>query len=127
MRAKEFITENKKIQEPHPDVYNTLPHSYALPGLKNQDPYKQYRFGVLIAGEKGAKQRDQDNIPHIDNETAWGENEIVIGYGIELDGYIDSAMKMMGVTKKVQTSSKKSVEPGDTSTTSPIKPFKGYK
>ena len=34
-------------------VQHTLPNSYVIPGLKNNDFYMQYRFGVALAGAKG--------------------------------------------------------------------------
>jgi hypothetical protein len=127
MRAREFINESKHEREPHPDIYDTLPHSYALPELKNQDAYRQYRFGVLVAGHRGKEQRKKDGVSSLSAESEWGENEIVIGYGVELDGYIDAAMSTMGLSKKIKTSSKKSVEPSHIDKSSPITPFKGYK
>jgi hypothetical protein len=126
MRAREFINESKHEQKAHPDIYDTLPHSYAIPELKNQDAYRQYRFGVLVAGHRGEEQRKKDGVSSISAESQWGENEIVIGYGIELEGYIDAAMKTMGLTKKIETSSKKSVEPKHVKNVSPVKPFKGF-
>ena len=56
MRAQEFITESR-IGTITQDVGLALPGAFKIPALKNQDPYLQYRFGVAIAGAKGAAQR----------------------------------------------------------------------
>ena len=59
MRAREFINEGKtgSLQD---DVAKALPSTYAIPELKNQDPYLQYRFSVAIAGAKGAAKRKEE-------------------------------------------------------------------
>ena len=129
MRAKEFITEmTGSIQ---PDVERTLPAAWVIDKLKNNDFYLQYRFGVAIAGAKGAEQRKKDDVPEFATETPWGENEVIVSYaGKEpLQGYLNDAMREMGLkpsdAKLVTTD--KSEEPVDTRTVSTLKPFKGYK
>ena len=62
MRAWEFIVEAKTGTITR-DVGLALPGAFKIPALKNQDPYLQYRFGVAIAGAKGAAQRGKDNVP----------------------------------------------------------------
>lgn len=126
MRAKEFINEGRigSIQD---DVAKALPATYSLPELKNQDPYLQYRFGVAIAGAKGAKKRSEDNITPYSKESAWGENEIVVSYGMDVGEYIDDALKAMGMSGKKRLSTTKSEETGDVATKSPVVGFKGFK
>jgi len=128
MRAKEFITEmTGSIQ---PDVERTLPAAWVIDKLQNNDFYMQYRFGVAIAGAKGAEQRKKDNVPEFATETPWGENEVIVSYaGREpLQGYLNDAMREMGLkpsdAKLVTTPH--SEEPADTRTVSTLKPFKGY-
>jgi len=129
MRAKEFITE--ATGSILPDVQRTLPAAWVIDELQNNDFYKQYRFGVALAGAKGAEQRKKDGVKPYATETTWGENEVVVSYaGREpLQGYLDDALRQMGLppsaAKLVTTS--KSEEPTDTGTQSTIKPFKGYK
>lgn len=125
MRAHEFISE-ARIGSIQKDVARALPATYAIPELKNQDPYLQYRFGVAIAGAKGAKQRKKDDVPEFSRESAWGENEIVVSYGIDVETYIDDALKSMGMSGKKKLSTKKSEEDTDVDMKSPVKPFKGY-
>lgn len=128
MRAKEFITEQRVALSV--DVARALPGTYTIPGLPNSDFYKQYRFGVAMAGARGQIERAQDSIPpyNFEKETPWGENMIVSAY---MDGYIeqdiDYAMKEVGVSGKRLISTKKSEEATDVIKTSPVKAFKGYK
>ena len=128
MRAKEFITEQRVALSV--DVARALPGTYTIPGLPNSDFYKQYRFGVAMAGARGQIDREQDSIPpyNFEKETPWGENMIVSAY---MDGYIeqdiDYAMKEVGVSGKRLISTKKSEEATDVVKTSPVKAFKGYK
>ena len=126
MRASEFITEGRtgSIQD---DVAKALPATYAIPELKNQDPYLQYRFGVAIAGAKGAGQRSKDDVPAYSKESPWGENEIIVSYGHDAGEYIDDALKAMGMKGKKRLSIPKSEEASDVSTKSPVIGFKGYK
>lgn len=128
MRAKEFINEQRVALSV--DVARALPGTYTIPGLPNSDFYKQYRFGVAMAGARGQIERVQDSIPpyNFEKETPWGENMIVSAY---MDGYIeqdiDYAMKEVGVKGKRLISSMKSEEATDVVKGSPLKAFKGYK
>lgn len=129
MRASEFITEETgSIQ---PAVKRTLPAAWVIDKLQNNDFYMQYRFGVALAGAKGAEQRQKDNVPEFSKETPWGENEVLVSYaGVDpLKKYLDDALKEMGLSpsdaKLVTTT--KSEEPTDTTPGSTLKPFKGYK
>lgn len=125
MRAHEFIVEGRtgSIQD---DVAKALPATYAIPELKNQDPYLQYRFGVAIAGAKGAKKRQEDNVPPYSKESKWGENEIVVSYGMDVSEYIDDALKAMGMSGKKILSTVKSEETSDVGKISPLKAFPGF-
>ena len=125
MRAKEFINEARtgSIQD---DVAKALPATYAIPELKNQDPYLQYRFGVAIAGAKGAKKRAEDNVPPFNKESLWGENEIVVSFDPNVEEWLDDALKMMGIKGKKRLSTPKSEEADDVSTQSPVIGFKGF-
>ena len=51
MRAKEFITETtlSKVHDGLDVVSMTLPNTYIIPELKNNDFYNLYRFGVALA------------------------------------------------------------------------------
>lgn len=129
MRAREFITEQTgSIQ---PAVEHTLPAAWVIDKLKNNDFYTQYRFGVALAGAKGAKQREEDHVPEFAKETPWGENLVIVSYAGRdpLQEYLDDALREMGLqssdAKLVTTP--KSEEPTDTGIKSTLPPFKGYK
>ena len=128
MRAKEFITEHRAALSV--DVARALPGTYIIPGLPNNDFYKQYRFGVALAGARGQIERKQDSIPpyNFEEETPWGENMIVSSYmETEIEKDIEYAMRETGVPgTKVLISTKKSEEAPDVVKNSPVKAFKGY-
>ena len=125
MRAREFVSES--IDKLLPDQADALPATYAIPELPNQDPYLQYRFGVAIAGAKGAKKRAEDNVASSAAASAWGENEIIVSYGHDAGEYIDDALKTMGLKGKKLISSPTSIETTDVTKVSPVQGFKGFK
>ena len=128
MRAKEFVTENRAALSV--DIARAMPGTYTIPGLPNSDFYKQYRFGVALAGARGQIERKQDSIPpyNFEEETPWGENMIVSSYmETEIEKDIEYAMRETGVPgTKVLISTKKSEEAPDVVKNSPVKAFKGY-
>ena len=127
MRAREFIKEGRTGSFTR-DVGLALPGAFKIPALKNQDPYLQYRFGVAIAGAKGAAQRAQDNVEPFSKESVFGENEIVVSYDPQAETWIRDALAAMGMppsdAKRIGTQA--SEEAPDVAKTSPIKPFTGY-
>ena len=128
MRAREFVAEGR-TGSIAPDVGRALPGAFKIPALKNQDPYLQYRFGVAIAGAKGAKQRAADNVPAFDGkESVFGENEIVISYDPHVVDYIHDALRAMGMpaSDAVQIGTMASEEATDVDTRSPVTGFQGY-
>jgi hypothetical protein len=130
MRAKEFIVESGLTGSILPDVKKTLPATYVIPELKNNDFYLQYRFGVALAGAKGQEQRQKDNVPEFNRESSWGENEVIVSYageGIE-EKFINDALRDIGIkaTAKRQVTTSKSEEPTGTGKDSILKQFKGF-
>ena len=128
MRAREFIPEGRTGSFTA-DVGLALPGVFKIPALKNQDPYLQYRFGVAIAGAKGAKARVQDGVPPFDGrESVFGENEIVVSYDPEAEVWIKDALKSMGMppSDAVRIGTQASEEAPDVVKASPVQPFKGY-
>lgn len=124
MRAKEFINESVKPLDV--EVSRALPGSWVIPALKNQDPYRQLRFSVALAGAKGAKRREEDGVPQFNGETIWGENQIIVGYGDNIEQYIDDALQQLGISGKKQISTSKSEEMVSVNKQSVTKPFGGY-
>ena len=127
MRASEFISEGRTGSITQ-DVGRALPGAFKIPALKNQDPYLQYRFGVAIAGAKGAKKRAEDNVAPYTKESEFGENEIVVSYDPHVDVYIKDALAAMGMpaSDTVRIGTQASEEAADVDTKSPVVGFKGY-
>lgn len=130
MRAKEFITE-QKMSEVHDllDVArNSLPNTYKMTDLQNQDFYEIYRFGVALAAARG-EEGDELNPykPTFRAESNWGENLIVSSFDPNLKTVLQKAASKVKKSGIKLVSSQGSDEMQDTNTTSPIKSFKGYK
>lgn len=131
MRAKEFITENKlsDVHDALEIVGRSLPYTYKMTQLKNNDFYPIYRFGVALAAVRG--EEGKDNVlngfkPEFHAESAWGENEIVSSFDPDLGRVIDKALGKINKPGKTSMSSPGSQEMKDTNTQSPITSFKGY-
>lgn len=132
MRAKEFIVESSAPSENNGKLSSmtsrALPSAYTIPALQNNDFYKQYRFGVAIAGARSREQRKTEPKSTMSPKTAWGENEIIIGYDLDPD-IIDDALNTVGLksSDKHLISTRTSDESLDVADKSPIQGFKGYK
>ena len=131
MRAKEFILEDidGRTGSITYDVGRALPGAFKIPALKNQDPYLQYRFGVALAGAKGAKQRAKDGVPPFDGkDSEFGENMIIVSYDPHVKDYIDDALHSMGMPSSdaIEVGTMKSEEMPEVVKVSPVKGFKGY-
>ncbi len=133
MRAKEFIIETSlsKVHDGLEVASVSLPNTYVIPDLKNNDFYELYRFGVAIAavrGESGNDDVQNDYKPEFRAETSWGEQQVVSSeFDRDIGKTIDQALKKVGKFGKKSVSSSGSIEMDDTLTQSPIKGFKGYK
>ena len=137
MRAHEFITEaakkkSKKSRQKYTrsisrDVVDTLPSTYIIPELKNQDPYMQYRFGLEFVNAKSKKSRERESGEKQGKmKSIWGENEIIVSYGEDVGPLVDQALRQLGTGKKVKVSSGGSREPRGAEKSSLLKGFKGF-
>jgi hypothetical protein len=130
MRAREFVTEDidGRTGSLQQDIALALPGAWKIPALKNQDPYLQYRFGVAIAGAKGAAQRAKDGVPKFEPDNIFGENEFVVSYDPHTIDYIRDALQSMGLppSDAIQVANLKSEEMPDVDKRSPVTGFKGY-
>jgi hypothetical protein len=132
MRASEFITEAAAAGRTGTitrDVGLALPGAFKIPQLQNNDPYKQYRFGVAIAGAKGASQRAKDGVPDFDGPSStFGEDMVIVSYDPHVKDYIDDALRAMHMpaSDAVQIGTMASEEAPDVAKTSPVKGFAGY-
>jgi len=128
MRAREFVAEGRTGSLTR-DVGLALPGAFKIPALKNQDPYLQYRFGVAIAGAKGAAQRAQDGVPPFDGkESVFGEDMVIVSYDPHVKDYIDDALHSMHMPSSdaVQIGTMASEEAPDVYKVSPVRGFRGY-
>ena len=132
MRASEFITEAAAAGRTGTitrDVGLALPGAFKIPKLQNNDPYKQYRFGVAIAGAKGAEQRARDGVPPFDGPSSvFGEDMIIVSYDPHVKDYIDDALHSMHMPSSdaVQIGTMASEEAPDVDKVSPVRGFMGY-
>lgn len=114
MRAREFIQEKLKGDENY-----TLPVTYVLPGLTNQDAYLQYRMGMKLAASGPQQKSDLEQSP-------WGENMVVTAYSSGEQEILDAALKSSHQSSKAITTAK-SEEPKHINKASPIAPKKKNK
>ncbi len=136
MRAKEFITEQRmdQIHDLMDVVRLSLPDTYKLDQLKNNDFYPIYRFGVAIADVRGHQADDNPGNkglnpykPVFHASSEWGENQVVSGFDPTLKDVIEKALNKIHKPGITTVSTKGSEEMSDTNTQSLVKPFKGYK
>jgi hypothetical protein len=125
MRAREFVSESKG----HLPVEASAPmhDTYMLPGLRNNDAYRSYRFGVAMARARAKIGGADKDLPAWNSESAMGMYGIVAGFNETVDPVIDLALTMSDIPGgKIPVSSDASEEPNYVDTRSPINSFKGY-
>ena len=130
MRAVEFIFE-QKLGDAHDGlevVNKSLPYTYIIPELKNQDFYDLYRIGVAIADVRGTQTNDGTNSfkPEFRPETSWGEHQIVSSFDPNVGKVIDQALAKVNKRGKKAVSTPGSQEMDDTQKNSIVKPFGGF-
>jgi hypothetical protein len=134
MRAREFVAEGRHSppetwdQAPMPADYGyPLHNTFVLPGIRNNDAYKSYRFGVALARARAHLGGEDKDLPPWHAAGALGPNAVVAGFNNNVDPVIDLALKMSeipGGKKPVGTPG--SDEPPGGEKHSPVKAFKGY-
>lgn len=127
MRAREFITEQKTTGLTVSSY--SLPNTFVMSDLENQDFYEIYRFGLAIADVRGTSGDDGVQNKHrreFDAESEWGEKLVVTSFDPDVEDVIDKALVKVKKHGK-KAFSGKSQELPHTGTKSPVKPFKGYK
>ena len=131
MRLTEFLTEQqlRNVHDALEIASLSLPNTYKINQLKNNDFYPIYRFGVAIAavrGESGTDDVMNGYEPDFRAESMWGENQIVSSFDPDVGKVIDKALGKINKPGKTMVSSPGSDEMTDTNKGSPIKAFKGY-
>ena len=129
MRAHEFITES--VTDGLNIAAHSLPATYIIPELTNQDFYELYRFGLAIADVRGTSGQEdgvQNGFKHeFEAESIWGEHQIVTSWDPDIGQVIDQALKKVHKKGKKRVGTSTSDEIPSTTKGSPLKPFKGYK
>jgi len=126
MRAREFVTEQRKLP---PEYADPMRYTYVIPGLSAADPYNNYRFGVAMARARSDAGTDglAKDLPAWTPETAFGEHGVVIGMNKSIAPIIDQALAMTKTPGgKELVSTAPSQEPALVDKQSPVKAFKGY-
>ena len=125
MRAREFVTESRaKLPV---EAAGPMHDTYMLPGLRNNDAYRSYRFGVAMARARADLGGAGKDLPPWNSESAMGMYGIIAGFDENVDPVIDLALKMTNISGgKIAVSSNDSEEPASVVTRSPINSFKGY-
>ena len=108
MRAREFLPESKLDD----DSNFTLPATFVLPKLANQDPYLQYRMGLVLASSGPDQQLPEPSSP-------WGENMAVVTYSDADREILQTALKITGQPSAAITTAK-SQEPKHINKSSPV-------
>jgi hypothetical protein len=125
MRAREFVSESRAKLPP--EAAGPMHDTYMLPGLRNNDAYRSYRFGVAMARARADLGGAGKDLPAWNTESAMGMYGIVSGFDENVDPVIDLALKMTDIPGgKIPVSTDDSEEPAYVDSTSPIRPFKGY-
>ncbi len=114
MRYKDLL-EGMKIRK---GLQFTLPPTYVMPDLPNNDSYKQYRHLVALAAARAAKDEDAT----VDDEMAWGQDQSVVCYTTADQETLRLANEIMGVSS-VALSSTPSQESPHRNTVSPVRKF----
>lgn len=125
MRAREFIAESRaKLPV---EAAGPMHDTYMLPGLRNNDAYRSYRFGVAMARARADLGGVGKDLPAWNSESAMGMYGIIAGFDENVDPVIDLALKMTNISGgKIPVSTDDSQEPAYVDTVSPIRAFKGY-
>ena len=125
MRAREFVTESRAKLPP--EAAGPMHDTYMIPGLRNNDAYRSYRFGVAMARARADLGGDGKDLPAWNSESAMGMYGVIAGFDENVDPVIDLALKMTDIKGgKIAVSTDDSEEPASVQTKSPINSFKGY-
>lgn len=125
MRATEFVTEARSKLDPK--IAGPLKHTFIIPGIRNNDAYHTYRLGTAMARARAEIGGQTQGFPEFTDQSAFGQNAIVVGFNNNVDEVIDRALKMTGTPGgKTLVGTKESEEPADTADHSPIRAFAGY-
>lgn len=101
------------------DLTDTLPPTYVIPDLQNNDSYVQYRYLVALAAAEAIEKGEVG----MAQESTWNEMTSVVCYTPAEEIIVKDANKHMGVFGK-KISKTPSKEPTWVNTSSPVATFK---
>lgn len=114
MKYKDLI-EGTKLKK---SLQNSLPPTYIMPTLQNNDAYRQYRHLIALAAVRAIK----DNKNHMDPESTWGENQAVVCYSPADEETLLMANNLLGIPS-ISISSTSSRELETRNVQSPVRKF----
>lgn len=114
MKIRELI-EGREILD---SVKHTLPPTYVIPELPNNDAYKQYRHLVALAAARSTK----DDNRRMDAKKVWGQDQSVTCYTDADRETMELANQIMGVSAVALTTTPSSESP-ERNTVSPVRKF----
>jgi len=127
MRAREFINEQLTLEKLPAGTIDPVQNMYIIPDIRNNDSYQAYRLGLAIARARADAGGVTDGWEPWTEQSAFGQNAVIMGIDNNVDKLIDTALKMQGLTGgKIGVGSKHSHEPDHTNIKSPVAGFKGY-
>ena len=100
------------------EIKDSLPPTFVMPQLQNNDYYKQYRHLIALAA---ARSKQETNQP-VSTESAWGENQAVVCYTKADEETLRLANKIMNVRSE-PISKTPSHEQPSTNKVSPVRKF----
>lgn len=125
MRAREFVTEQRASLPK--EVSYPMHDTFMIPGLRNNDAYRSYRFGVAMARARADIGGPGKDLPAWNSESALGMYAVVSGFDDNVDPVIDKALSMSDIPGgKIPVSTNPSEEPPEVGAKSPVQPFQGY-
>lgn len=117
MLIKEILSETKSAPVAT-GIRSTLPATWVLPEIQNQNPYQQYRMGLNLAR---ARAQEAGLIDHQYDASAWGQNMVVVTPTPEEQKTLDLALKQrQSKTTKKQITTTRSQEVSDVNKQSPV-------
>jgi hypothetical protein len=102
------------------ELNDTLPGVWVQRQLRNTDPYMQYRYGLALA----AARADAAGHVNFEQESAWSENLVIVGFTPEDAEVVKMADKLMGVsgTRLADDASRESTDVSTQSVVAKSKP-----
>lgn len=120
MRLIDLI-EGRKHAPLSIELHNTMPPTFIMPTLQNNDSYMQYRYVVALASAKAIENGDVQ----MDPLSTWNENQAVVCYAPEEQEIVKIANKHMNVKAEMITNTP-SCEPDSVFRDSPVRKFRNY-